>query len=185
MARVQFDPPAGCSISNFLTGSPYCLVRADRLTVTPERLEEITAICNEPEVYEWLFRERLAGKPYAPSNATQFVEWFSKGWREGIFFVFIVVTAEGEVAAACDIKSNDADGAEVGYWASARHRGIMTNAVVQVCSLARQAGFNSLTARTKKLNERSARVLTRAGFAIDPVSSADLNYHRFRVNLIV
>jgi RimJ/RimL family protein N-acetyltransferase len=184
MPRVQFDPPASCAISNFLTGSPYYVVRGDRLTVTSLRLEEITAICNEPEVYNWLFREPFDGKLYTPANASEFVEWYSTGWREGSYFVFFVTTGGGQVAAACDIKSNDSDGAEIGYWASAHHRGVMTNAVVQVCTLACQAGFRSLSARTKKPNERSARVLTRAGFALVPGVDGDSSYNRFRINLV-
>lgn len=183
MPRVPFDPPARCAIVNFLTGLTYHVVRADRLTVTSQRLEEITAICNEPEVYNWLFRESFGGRPYIRSDASAFVEWSSAGWRERSYFVFLVIAAGGQVAAACDIKSNDADGAEIGYWASAGHRGVMTNAVAQVCALASQGGFRSLNARVKKANKRSARVLTRAGFAFEPAAANESDYDRFRITL--
>jgi RimJ/RimL family protein N-acetyltransferase len=184
MLRIQFDPLSNYKIVNFLTGLPYCMIRADRLNVTSQLIDEITRICNEPEVYRWIFRDILDGKPYPPSKASEFVEWYSKGWREGSWFVFFVTTDGGQVAAACDIKSNEADGAEIGYWASDNYRGVMTNAVVQLCTVARQAGFKSLIARIKKSNQRSARVLTRSGFVLEPGIDGDSSHDRFRLNLI-
>jgi len=67
------------------------------------------------------------------------------------------------VVAACDIKSN-ALNAEIGYWSSQAHRGVMTNALVAMCDMAAGAGFVALFARTKTGNVRSEAVLKRAGF---------------------
>lgn len=167
----SFDPSASTSFAHFSTGQLYYLTRADRLQFTPERFAEVTAICNEPEVYRWLFRDALAGQPYPATKAADLFAWAAAGWREGTHFVFIVTDSEGMIAACCDIKSADLHGAEIGYWSSRHHRGIMTNAVVRLCELAARSGFKALTARTRKGNAASARVLGRAGFS--PVAGRD------------
>jgi RimJ/RimL family protein N-acetyltransferase len=184
MPRVNFDPPERCAIANFLTGETYFLSRADRVEATPERLAQVTAICNEPEVHKWIFNEMLGGRPYPASKAEDFASFSRTGWQEGTHFIFLIVTGEGRVAAACDIKQNEADGAEVGYWASAAHRGVMTAGVVQLCALARSAGFRALYARVRKANARSARVLHRAGFVGEAPAEGDA-HDRFHLNLVV
>lgn len=98
----------------------------------------------------------------------EWLSWASQGWRANTHFCFAVTDDSGAIAAACDIKSRDPDGAEIGYWASARHRGVMTNAVSAMCEAARQAGFRSLMARVRHENSRSQAVLARAGFGTDP-----------------
>jgi RimJ/RimL family protein N-acetyltransferase len=75
-----------------------------------------------------------------------------------------VVDAQGNPAAACDLKSADPI-PEVGYWSSARHRGVMTNTVKALVALAASAGFEGLFARTRSGNQRSMAVLARAGFS--------------------
>jgi RimJ/RimL family protein N-acetyltransferase len=184
MPRVNFDPQDRCPIVSFLTGETYFLARADRVEATPERLAEVTAICNQPEVYRWIFSEMLAGQPYPASKAVEFANWSRTGWREGTHFVFLVLNGAGQVAAACDIKQNEADGAEVGYWASAGHRGVMTAAVLQLCALAREAGFRSLYARVRKPNARSARVLKRAAYVDRVPAAGDGVYDWYDLNLV-
>jgi RimJ/RimL family protein N-acetyltransferase len=168
MSLVRPEPSRAMHVKNFLNGGLYELVRADRLGVTQERLEQIARVCNEPAVYEWLFKDRLKGKEYTPSDSALFMAWCCRRWQESGPYAFFVVKDGGEIAACCDIKSNEAEGAEVGYWASERHRGVMTNSVVQLCALARETGYQWLSARTRKGNLRSARVLQRVGFRPQP-----------------
>jgi RimJ/RimL family protein N-acetyltransferase len=165
-------------VTNFLTGGVYDFVPAADVRADAASLARIVSICNEPDVYDWLFRPSLGGVPYGEGKAVQWLDWAKDGWRAGTHFVFAVLDAAGLVAAACDIKSADAR-AEIGYWCSVRHRGVMTNTVTALCGLAAEAGFHGLFARTKVGNTRSKGVLLRSGFARAP--SDDPRYDRFEL----
>jgi RimJ/RimL family protein N-acetyltransferase len=130
----------------------------------PERVAEVARVCNEPLVYDVLFRRGLGGAPYPAAAARGFLEWAHRGWREGTHFVFLVRSGSGAVQAALDLKAARLEAEEIGYWASARAPGYMTPAVAALCDLARSAGYRSLYARTRPDNERSAAVLRRNGF---------------------
>jgi RimJ/RimL family protein N-acetyltransferase len=152
------------AIRNARTGEPAELVRADLVAPTPERVAEVTRVCNEPLVYDVLFRRGLGGAPYPPAAARGFLAWTHRGWRAGTHFVFLVRSGRGAVQAALDLKAARLEAEEIGYWASARAPGFMTPAVAALCDLARSAGYRSLYARTRPDNERSAAVLRRNGF---------------------
>jgi len=160
---MRFPDPLCVPITNHRTGEGYVLVRATDLTPDAATLAQLVAICNEPAVYRWLFETLLAGQPYGEASARGWLRWAADGWARGTHFVFVARNAQGRVAAACDVKSN-APVAEVGYWASAQHRGVMTHTVMAVAGLAAEAGFEGLFARTKPDNVASQRVLVRAGF---------------------
>ena len=160
---MKFPPDIRVPLTNHHTGQTYHLVRASDVPTGAEALARIAAICNEPEIYEWLFRGRLSGQAYTPDMARHFLQWAGEGWAAGTHFVFTVVDRDGAVAAACDIKTNTRI-AEIGYWSSRNHRGVMTNAVRGLITLATEAGFVGLFARTKPGNTRSEAVLARAGF---------------------
>jgi RimJ/RimL family protein N-acetyltransferase len=147
-----------------LTGLSYTLLRADLLQPNAGLLAEVVAACNEPLIYDWLFRERCRGQPYAEADARSFFAWQQSGWQDGTFFVFLLLSPEGRVVGALDIKSSDLGAAEVGYWLSAAHRGLMNTALEQLEELARGAGFRSLYARVRPGNERSQAVVRRAGW---------------------
>jgi RimJ/RimL family protein N-acetyltransferase len=159
-------PQKQVSVRNALTGEEYLLVALDSIDPSEEAIERVTSICNEPLVYDWLFRKMLSGEPYPPSKAKEWFEWAAMGWAQNAFFVFGVLDPDGRLAAACDIKTADAAGAEVGYWASCGHRGIMTNALKGLIDLAKGAGFESLFAEVREDNVRSQAVLRRAGFCL-------------------
>ena len=153
-------------IWNALSGREYTLVAVDLIDPTEKVIAQVTSICNEPLVHESLFRRILSGKPYPLSMAADWLARGADGWKRNSHFVFGIVDQEGRIAAACDIKSADASWAEVGYWSSASHSGVMTNAIVGLIDLAREAGFEHLFAETQKTNVRSQGVLCRAGFAL-------------------
>ena len=165
---IAFPDIVRLPVTNHLTGRRYFVLRCDHVEPAPDRLAEIVAICNEPEVYTWLFRELVGGLAYPPEKAMEWLAWASDGWRANSHFCFAVTDDSGAIVAACDIKSSDPDGAEIGYWASSLHRGVMTNAVHAMCQAARQAGFRSLMARVRHENSRSQAVLARVGFRLDP-----------------
>lgn len=177
-SMITFAHPLRIPFQNALTGTPYFLVSGDQIEPTPARLLEIARCANEPLVYDLLFRQRFEGEPYRETDAADWITWTHAGWRANTHFSFMVQDEAGRVVAACDIKSNDVEGAEVGYWASAHHRGVMTNAVKLMCREAAKAGFRSLTARTKWGNARSKAVLHRVGFE-DVPSHEDERYEHY------
>lgn len=176
---MKFPQSIHILICNHLTARAYALIRASDIEPTPATLSQITGICNEPDVYEWLFHDSLEGKRYPVQKAHQWLEWSREGWSEETHFVFAVVDEHGEVAAACDIKSCNAI-PEIGYWASRHHRGIMNNAVLAMSSLAQGAGFKGLFARAKIGNTRSQAVLQRTGF--QRIASDDPTRLRFNLH---
>ncbi len=115
-------------------------------------------------MYDLLFAERFQGRAYTPEDAAGFLRWGAAGWLAGTHFLFLITTAAGKIVGAADIKSPDLARAEVGYWMNAEHPGVMTNAVMKLCQIAQQAGYQSLVALTKAHNLKSAAVLECAGF---------------------
>ncbi len=152
------------AIQNALTQEPYLLQSVDLLDPTSEHIDRIAAICNEPQVYSWLFQGLFSGLPYPRTSAQEWLSWGTEGWLHGTHFVFAVLDSSGYVAAACDIKDTNVDGAEIGYWASNNHRGIMTNAIRAMLDLASEAGFRGFFASVHEENSPSQGVLLRVGF---------------------
>ena len=121
-------------------------------------------MCNEPLVYDRLFRQRRQGRPYLAEEADGFLHWAQEGWQHHTHFVFLILSREGEIVGAVDIKSPDPYAGEIGYWASERHRGVMTNVLLELVRVAQAAGFRRLWANPDADNERSVALLRRAGF---------------------
>lgn len=130
-----------------------------------------------------LFARRLNGLAYSMEDARRFVRWAGEGWQNGTHFVFIVRSQDDTVTAALDIKSADIQGAEIGYWCSAEHPGLMTNALLELVNIARLAGYRCLYAIVREDNPRSSNVLTRAGFKcsgqIEKGGLAYLSYEQY------
>jgi len=164
---ITFPQHLSIPIRNHKTGAPYTVVRADAVSPTEDRISEVVAMSNEPEIYKWLFRKLLEGKPYPPEKAVAWFGMIAEDWRSGNHFRFFVLDEAGSICAACGIKSSDPDGAEIGYMSSAHHAGIMTNALVAISNAAREAGFRSLAGSVLRGNVRSRAVMERAGFVPD------------------
>lgn len=127
----------------------------------------IVAICNEPLVWRFLFRDRLGGRRYQERDARDFAAWARNGWESGEQMVFLLRDACGHIGACVDIGRRDASGeALIGYWAGARHRGVVTNAVECLARLAAEAGYLKLVALVEPENMRSSAVLQRTGFSL-------------------
>lgn len=71
--------------------------------------------------------------------------------------------------------------AEIGYWLSRHHSGVMTGAVNALCVMAARVGYEALLGLVREGNDRSANVLKRAGFdGSDPfVNKTGRTYARF------
>lgn len=152
------------SVTNAKTGILYKMVPASRVESTDEQIGNLVSVCNQSQIYDLLFRKALGGAPYEAENARGFLTWAKSGWESNSHLVFLLVAPSGLVAGALDIKSADRNGAEIGYWCSADHRGLMGNAVKELLNFARRDGFARLWARVDSSNDGSIGVLERNGF---------------------
>ncbi len=57
----DFSTFGGVDLRNMSTGEPARLVRADAMEPTAALAEQVTRLCNEPRIYDRLFRQSLAG----------------------------------------------------------------------------------------------------------------------------
>lgn len=161
---MNFKETYHIPIQNYLTQEEYTFVRADQVEETQAVLDQIVSICNEESVYNWLFKKKRKGAPYTEEDAKGFLQWAHEGWKKKTHFVFFVLAPNNAIAAACDIKSDVHIDAEIGYWASSRHRGIMTNALHALIACAQEAEIQSLVAFPDKENTPSQKLLERTGF---------------------
>ena len=164
-----------------------CVLQAldDSVTWTPQDEIAMVAICNEPLIYQRLFCKRLGGQPYSLTEAQSFLRSAQQGWRDRSWFVFLLRDAHQQVVGAIDIKSAHTGGAEIGYWASATSPGVMTNAVHQLCDVARAAGYRRLFALIAPDNVQSLGVVKRAGFVqAEDVTRDGTAYQQFTCSLV-
>lgn len=172
-------------ILNARTDANYELVPASAENTSNADIPTIVSICNEPPIYNLLFAARSGGNPYSQADAERFLAWGARGWREGTHFLFLIRSDSGEVAGAMDIKSPNLESAEIGYWLSAHHSGVMTNAVCALVRLARNAGYAELFALVRPTNTRSANVVARAGFTQgETITRNETVYHRWVIRLL-
>jgi len=154
-------------VSRHGTGEKWLMSPINELFVVTEHdFGKIVEICNEPKVYEILFQQKLSGKPYSLEQARSFIYWAKEGWENDTHFVFLLRDTDGQIGAAVDIKSNNLDSSEVGYWATNHKPGIMTNAVLALCQIARENLYKSLYALVRTDNPKSIAVLEKVGFKL-------------------
>ncbi len=138
----------------------------DSADVSDDDIAELVRSCSETLVWRFLFRDRL-GRRYRAQDARDFVDWARRGWASGEHMVFLLRSPDGHIGACIDIGAMDASReALIGYWAGARHRGVMPNAVERLAALAKDTGYLKLVALVEPENERSSAVLERAGFSL-------------------
>lgn len=129
--------------------------------------------CNETVVYRSLFAQLCEGEPYTVAHAQQWLEWAINGWQDKAHFVFLALDETGLPVAACDIKSNDKDDAEIGFWRAESGRGAMTNCVIAMLRHGIDNGFRSFHAYVRPENVPSASLLSRVGFLQDALKDDD------------
>ncbi len=161
----HFELPIERVVVHFGHGERCELRSVDRTyQLTDEDAETVAAIANEDLIYHRLFRERFNGRPYTKEDAYQFFAWAQERWSHNESFVFFVRNERKRIVGAIDIKSATTDAAEIGYWASAESPGIMTNTVLVLCQVAKEAGYLRLFACIAINNEKSIRVVQKAHF---------------------
>lgn len=164
-------------IVNHLTQEQYSLTPAPYIPDDPMIYEKISSICNEKQIYSMLFNHTLQGTVYSTEKASQFITWAKEGWKNEHYFVYLICTKNGTPVGALDIKSSNLDCAEIGYWCSEKHRGLMTNGVTLLCSLAKHSGYKKFSAEVLKDNLQSEKVLLRNSFVRDEFESGQHETH--------
>jgi RimJ/RimL family protein N-acetyltransferase len=160
----------GAEIFNYLSGRRYLLVRGDQIAPTDATVRQLTFLCNEPEIYDALFRHRLGGTRFTIFHGHQLLTWSAEGWSTGRYQVFFLLDEAGEIVASVDVRPWEGEqrreGAsrEMGYWCSSFHSGLMTNAVKEVLMWVEDSGISEIHARVRRGNSRSHGVLLRNGF---------------------
>ncbi|MBU4209846.1 GNAT family N-acetyltransferase [Patescibacteria group bacterium] len=166
--KILFITPIKEVITNHKTNEECFLVSNENGSkFTKADLTKITQICNQPLVYNFLFKYKFKGRSYRINDAKKFIEWIVEGWTKQKWFVFFIRNSQNEIIGAIDIKSNNLELTEVGYWADYNHSGIITNATQTLIKLAKRVGYKKLYATTMPNNSRSQNVLTRNGFIRD------------------
>lgn len=162
--RPLFPKSINTTISNFKTGESYQFQGGADVVFTEEDIQRLVEICNQKEIYDFLFGWRMGGKPYTEENARWFANSFAQGWKDSSHFIFIIRNTSNLIVGAIDIKSADSERAEVGYWADNQSSGFITNALIEMSSHAKIAGYKKLFAKVVLGNEKSENVLKRGGF---------------------
>jgi RimJ/RimL family protein N-acetyltransferase len=159
-----FKIPLKELIRNYLTNEVYYLRSIDPSYIfTDENIVSFVNICNEKEVYE-LYKKRLGNKPYTIEDAQRFINWSYKGWIENTHFRFAIQNASNKLVGVMDIQDTDLIEGTIGFWISQNVKGVMTNALLKLCEVAKSAGYKSLNAYTNPKNIKAIKVLQRAGF---------------------
>jgi len=168
------------AVKNHLTGKLHQLVPVSDLSASSPQIDRIVSICNEPRLFRTLFSDKFPDGEYPRTSADDWISCAQSGWLDGSHFVFATVDDQGLVIAVCDIKSADIRNAEIGYWASSHHRGVMTNSVSAMLDLAKQAGFLDFFADVLEWNDCSQRVLERVGFSLSPLAAGKPGQIQYR-----
>jgi RimJ/RimL family protein N-acetyltransferase len=159
------------NVKRFPNEELYQFVAVRDLEINDGHCETIFNICNEPEIYKWLF----GPSEYTKEKAIGFLNWAKDGWRLSSHFVFLIITNENEIVGAFDVKNNDLDAGEIGYWISSKHSGLATSGLDALKKIASTAGYRKLFAQTKEGNEKSIKVLIRNQFIEDKRYNKDPN----------
>ncbi len=173
------------TIENYKNRKTYTARSLDEsLEVDQVLLESIRKVCNEERIYKFLFKDKLQNKPYSIENAESLIRWGKKGWTENTWFVFLIFNSENQLVGAMDIKSNNKDQAEIGYWLSKYASGVMSNAIARLTIYAEENGYKKLYGEILPTNYKSIKVLVRNGFdRMTLVQRKNKDYFRLEINL--
>jgi len=164
-SRQLFPKGVYLEVPRFPSGEIYTIESLESpQQISSADYKKIIKICNEPLLYKSLFEKKFRGKSYPPKAAHDFIRVAANSWHDGTWLVFFIRDPQKEIAAAIDLKAVEDDQAEIGYWASEKHSGIMTNTVNAICNLVKKAGLEYLYALVRPENKKSANILLRLHF---------------------
>jgi RimJ/RimL family protein N-acetyltransferase len=142
--------------------------------------EQVAAICADPEISRWT----LVPANYTVDDARDFIRHSVEHWKHDVSAAFCVAPADDEdtVIGAIGVMVRPPDIGHVGYWvaASARGRGVATEALRLISRWALDAGFPRLELQVIPGNEVSGRVAERVGYREEGLLRASILQHGVR-----
>lgn len=174
--------PSPVEVENFKTKEIFILkpLISSGLDVS-QLIQDIYHCCTEELIYKTLFA-KSDPDGYPLSKAKSFIEYSETGWQDQTHFIFGIFHPDSqELVGAIDIKSPDKEKAEVGYWLSHKHSGLMTNALLTITHIAKEAGYKSLEIYTEVSNQKSEAVVKRAGFQYQETKEEDGDTNRYHL----
>ena len=157
-----------------MAGPPNAQLTTSRLHLRPIGPDDVPAIyaaCQDPQIQRWT----TVPSPYLLEHAEQFAcDYAPKAWASGDAAVFGVTdrtTSALLASVGLHFDRGRDDGiAEIGYWtaASARGRGVTTEAVAAVCAWGfTTCGVQRLEWYAEVGNVPSRRVAEKVGFTVE------------------
>jgi RimJ/RimL family protein N-acetyltransferase len=150
----------------------------DRLVlrvVGPHDTRAVHEAAQDPGIQRWT----TVPSPYLPEHASGFTrQLVPDGWEQGSMFTFGVFLPGGELAGMLSLTMRSLGVAEVGFWATAEHRGrgYVTEATLTACRwIFTEVGVDRVEWRAEVGNHPSRAVAERAGFTIEGTLRAALN----------
>ena len=177
----MFNPPP-TTIQNFKTKQIYKLAPLVSDGKTRNQLiKDVYNCCSEDLIYKTLFQDRHP-EGYSLQHAESFINYSEEGWIKQTHFIFGIFHPEtNQLVGAIDIKSANKEKAEVGYWLSKNFSGLMTNALIAITKIAQKAGYQSLEIYTEVSNQKSERVVQRAGFQFQVIKSEEGEVRKYHL----
>ncbi|MGH8776655.1 MAG: GNAT family N-acetyltransferase [Jiangellaceae bacterium] len=145
-------------------------------TPTVDDVDEITRICQDPDVQRWT----TVPVPYRRHHAEEFVGMAAQRWTHGQELTWAVRDPDTRaVLRMVGVNVTSPGSAEVGYWLgpAARRRGLMTTAVRLVTEYAfapEGLGMHRLVWKAAVGNWASRRLAWRLGFRIEGTVRSEL-----------
>jgi len=116
MAILKQKSPIELKIENFFNREIYTVQSVDEsYKFSFQDINDIAMVCNEPHVYDFLFRHKLNGEIYSKNGAFSFINYSWEGWRNDEKYTFTIRNPNGNIVGALDIKSNNLEEGEIGY----------------------------------------------------------------------
>ncbi|MFW5719896.1 MAG: GNAT family N-acetyltransferase [Candidatus Dojkabacteria bacterium] len=175
-------------VTNFHTKKTGTLIPLNNdAPITEADIARISSICDTPRVFDILFAELDAfkGRRYLSSDAEYWVKKSRESWSKSESFVYLIRDEKENIVGTIDIKSTDLHNGEIGYWASENDPGWMTNALLELVKLAKNAGYMKVFGLVRTINDRSMKVLQRAGFTEVPAPEDKKEHYRmFELELV-
>lgn len=151
--------PIEIPVENYLTHEIYYLRDLGTVSLYERYYPDIIKCCNEPTIYDRLFRESRKGTPYQFVDVCQILSIANSGWKNRMNYIFAVTNAKQEFVGMLEIKTTSLESDEIGYWISETAKGIASNAVATLCKWAKEHGFKRLHAYVNLNNQASQKVL--------------------------
>ncbi|MDJ0461208.1 GNAT family N-acetyltransferase [Streptomyces sp. H27-C3] len=148
------------------------ILTTERLLLRPFEQADTDAVflaCQDPDIQRWT----SIPSPYERGHAESFVGRHAPdGWRAGTVHCFAVLPRDGAelVAAISAARHGQSDSAEIGFWATARHRGhgYVTEAALALAHwVFSTVGVERLEWRAEVGNTASRAVAEKVGFVLE------------------